>query len=143
MHMIERLRRIIVISGIGNSGKTSAIKNAAKKLGVHIDVAPKSDIRFAGTGNATGVNFFVGIGSGGDTEETVKENVRYFRNVDLDIGVIVLACKSQGDTLIEVNNFSQSLGIQPIIIRTGIVPQAQIQSETDRMGNLICRNIFS
>jgi hypothetical protein len=94
--MIKRLRKIIVVSGISNSGKTTTIKLAMQKLGIYVDTSLKGDILFAGYANSGGGYFSCGIATAGDTDKDVKHNIKYFENVELPIGIIIIACKSRG-----------------------------------------------
>ena len=109
--------KIIIVSGPGNTGKTSSIKQAMNALGVYVSTPRQStDILLSAHLHLNGSGYNVGFASGGDTAPIVQANINFFSNLNLDH--MVFACRSRGAGLALLTTYAQSLGVQPIIIRT-------------------------
>ena len=87
---------IILVMGVGNSGKTSSIRLFLENNGVFFK-KEKGDIALTLRIQKNTRSILLGITSGGDTEEIVKENFDFLKNKKCDY--IICASKSNGKTV--------------------------------------------
>ena len=138
--MIKRLRKIIVVSGISNSGKTTAIKLAMQKLGIYVDTSLKGDILFAGYANSGGGYYSCGIATGGDEDKAVEHNIKYFENVELPIGIIIMARKSRGSSLKAAEEFAKNHELVPHFLKTtSTADPSKYADHAEMLSNEICK----
>ncbi len=117
--MLNNVARVVIVSGVGNTGKTTAIKQALEKLFLVINPKfPSRDYVLIGKVLVDHVPVLCGIASGGDTPEIVEDNIRAFRNSAMDLRVVVLACKSRGGSRQVAEKFVQTLAVVPKQITT-------------------------
>jgi hypothetical protein len=100
------MAKIILVSGVGNSGKTESIRLFLANRGIVFPDAPR-DILLILPIQKGGHTLSVGVASGGDTFAIVDENFKFFRPHQCDI--IVCASKSHGRTI----QYIQTEGAQP------------------------------
>ena len=88
------MAKIIIIVGIGNSGKTTSIRTLYKKLGGLIPPKTKE------IGNDSNILEYngkkIGFASMGDFEEVFRINIEILLTKGCD--VIIVACRSKGAT---------------------------------------------
>jgi hypothetical protein len=139
--MLTNLKKIIVVSGVGNTGKTSAIKMAMEKLSIVVNPnSPKSDVVFIGRVYDDGGLVFCGIASGGDTEEIVTENLECFHKSTMDLSSIVIASKSYGKTITAIEAFAERFDFLPDWLSTQWVESTEQRlREAERISDEIIR----
>ena len=130
----------MLVSGVSNSGKTTAIKLAMQKLGIYVEKPLKGDHLFVGYANSGGVYYSCGIASGGDTPDVVKHNIKYFESVELQIGIIVMACKTRGGSLVAAEKFAKKHDVVPELLETTATPDAsKHDAHADALSDAICK----
>jgi hypothetical protein len=85
--------KIIIVMGVSNTGKTTAIKQAMNSLGVYVGAGP-NDVLVSAHLHVRGFGYSVGFASGGDSPHIVKRNKDFFSPLNLDY--MVFACRSKG-----------------------------------------------
>ena len=125
-------KKIILVSGVGNSGKSSAIRLYLEMEGVfHLrrgDVTIVFPLRRK--------RLLMGLASGGDNINIINRNFRFFDSHPCD--VIVCASKSFGATRARVRELARQRGARLITISTTKVP-ANRRQQTNAA---IARQIF-
>ena len=111
--------KIIIVSGVGNTGKSTSIKTAMNNLGVYVG-RPSGDVLLSAHLHISGRGYSVGFASGGDSPGIVTDNINFFRPLGLDC--MVFACRSYGAGLAALNAFAATLGVSPIMILTAPSP---------------------
>ena len=132
--------KIIVVSGVGNSGKSSSIRKFRENLGVflnsHIDPPIVLPI------NIKNKNIIIGIASGGDTAAVVTNAFNFFNGKNCD--VIVCACKSSGESKdqvdTEINNLITQLG-QNNVERLDVKTEKLLNPNQDDVADAILKGI--
>ncbi len=114
--MLNYIRKIIIISGSGNTGKTTSIKASMKKLSVYNNHG--YDCLIAAHAFNKGQFFATGFATGGDSEEVINENINYFKNISMEIDILVMACKSRGRSKDRLLEFVEEYKLEPFIIET-------------------------
>jgi hypothetical protein len=137
--MLEGVQKLIVVTGTGNTGKTSSIKQALEKLHIIINPDyPSRDVVFIGRVLVDGREMFCGFASGGDSAEIVEGNLRAFSETGLALQAIILACKSYGGSRDAIENFAELSGLSPYWISTiWVSDHAARASEIDRVSDEI------
>lgn len=136
------MAKIILVSGVGDSGKTESIRLFLANRGIVFPNAPRDILRILHIQKG-GHILTVGVASGGDTLAIVKKNFQFFSQHPCNI--IVCASKSRGRTI----KYIQSEGAQPgnrmapLISTRKIHPFNQAQADRDnvRVASEIERNI--
>ena len=132
------MKKMIIVSGQGNTGKTSAIKGAISVF-CNVLAKPTGDITIITPIRKSGAVHHVGFASGGDTEEIVRSNIDFFEKHDWDC--LVFACKSRGATLVLLKKFAGTKGISPIYINTLRQGMNAISAHTTKIVGQIASNI--
>ena len=109
------MAKIIMVSGTGNTGKTSAIKGVISQF-CNCLPKPIGDITIITPIKKKAVFYHVGFASGGDRADIIQDNIDFFEQHQWDC--LVFACKSYGATLNLLNQFAATKGITPIYIPT-------------------------
>lgn len=126
-------QKIILVSGISNSGKTTSIRQYLNMENVfHLKNAGDITIVFT----LQRRNLVLGVASGGDTLGIVRDNFNFFSQHACD--VIVCASKSRGRTVAEVQRQAQRLGARLIQI-----PTVQVPNNLARQQRQIAQQIFN
>ena len=109
--------KIIIVQGISNRGKTTAIKAAMNHCGVFVGFGGE-DVLLIATLNIKGVSCTIGFASGGDSPAAVQTNVNFFTpHPSLPaLTHMIFACRSRGGGIAILNAFAQSISVQPIMI---------------------------
>lgn len=103
---------IIIVSGPGNTGKTSSIRQAMALLGVHLSLGDRKDVLLCAHLHLHGVGYNVGFSSAGDTGEAVRGAIAYFLGLNVRLDYIVFASRSRGDSRHTAEAFAHQLGVQ-------------------------------
>ena len=136
--MIDYLRKLIIVSSVSDTGKTSSIKRAAQKLSI-FEGYGTTEIRFAGLAYHRGRHFTVGLATQGDDPNAIENAVEFFNSVDLQIDVIIMACKSRGVSTDAAKEFARTSEIEPIWISTDW--NEDISVNVEKTSDLILRAI--
>ena len=109
--------QIIIVSGPGNTGKTSSIRQAMTLLGIHLPSTPK-DVLVCAHLHLHGVGYSVGFASEGDTGEAVERAINYFLGLEVRLDYLVFASRSRGNSRQTAEAFAERLGEQSQIVLT-------------------------
>jgi hypothetical protein len=115
-------KKIILVSGVGNSGKTSSIRKYLNLEGV-FHLRRRGDITLVFPLRRKKI--ILGVASGGDNVAIVTRNFQFFAQHRCD--VIVCASKGRGGTVAYVQNAARRSGARLIHLRTSKVPAARRQ----------------
>ena len=96
--------RIIVVRGVANSGKTSAIHRFLKNRQVGFEYKPKADVSLTLPMVKNGQSLLVAVCTNGDIAADVENHLDWAQQLNVD--VIVCACRSRGDTYSAVTSFA-------------------------------------
>lgn len=113
---------IIIVSGPGNTGKTSSIRQAMTLLGVHLPATYRKDVLLCAHLHLHGVGYNVGFASEGDTGEAVQRGINYFLDLNVRLDYLVFASRSRGNSRQTAEAFADRLGVQPQIVFTQVDP---------------------
>ena len=105
--------KIIIVTGVANRGKTTAIKQAMNQCGVYVG-SGGNDILVGAQLTLQGQACNVGFASGGDTLAVVQGNINFFSTLPLTH--MVFACRSSGAGYNALQGFAASLGVKPIML---------------------------
>lgn len=86
------MRKLIVVEGRKNSGKTSAIHSAAKLLGCGLTANSPADIFMVTYLKLGTTKYGIGIASSGDSAQIIKENIDALYPHHLDY--VIAACST-------------------------------------------------
>lgn len=125
-------KKIILVSGVGNSGKSSSIRDYLGLEGV-FHIRPRGDVTIVFPLRRK--KFLMGVASGGDTVGIINRNFRFFGAHPCD--VIVCASKSKGATLSRVRMLARQLRA-----RLTIVPTVKVVANRRRANVVIAQRIF-
>lgn len=107
--------KIIIVSGVSNTGKSTSIKAAMNNRGAHVG-GPVGDVLICAHLHISGTGHTIGFASGGDTAHVVNNNIAFLQPLSPDF--MVFACRSYGAGLNALNAFAARLGVTPIMIQT-------------------------
>jgi hypothetical protein len=107
------MTKIIIVQGISNSGKTTAIKEAMNLSGVRVGMGP-NDVLLGAHLHIQGAGYSVGFASGGDSPEIVQRNIDFFK--PLNLSHMIFACRSRGGGISKLRAYAASVGVTPIIV---------------------------
>jgi hypothetical protein len=105
--------KIIIVQGISNTGKTTAIKRAMNMSGVHVGMGP-NDVLLSAHLYIQAAGYSVGFASGGDSPEIVQRNVDFFS--PLNLSHMIFACRTRGGGINILLAYAASVGVTPTII---------------------------
>jgi hypothetical protein len=108
------MRKLIVVTGTANTGKTSSIRLFLANRGIHH--AKRGDITAIIPITKKGRSLALAIGTGGDHLSVVKRNTDFFDEHGWD--VVVCASKSRGAAYDHVIDFAKSSRAKLIEIPT-------------------------
>ncbi|MCZ7484504.1 hypothetical protein [Rhizobium rhizogenes] len=131
---------VIIVTGPGNTSKTTSIKLAMGMIGINMlnvgDITLDMPIyNKAGSINTGGIGF----ATGGDNAAILAANVRFFTGKALDC--VVLACRSYGATLSAAQAYAASLGVTPVLISTSRQPAGTYGAYATSIARQIYANI--
>ena len=132
------MTKIIIVSGQGNTGKTSAIRRTISLCCKGLWKAT-GDITLIAPVRKKGVVHHIGFASGGDTKAIVQSNIDFFEKHKWDC--LIFASKSRGATLALLNKFAAAKGIHPIYIATIRQPPHSTNAYCDAIARQITVNI--
>ena len=139
--MLDYLRKIIIIQGVGDSGKTTSIKKAMQKLAIFEAAGGElADDLIATHAYCKGRFFSSGFASGGDSDKVVRANIKFFKNLPLQLDIVVLACKSYGGSTEAALKFAKSHKIEPVIIET--TKSEDFDKSADTVSDAIVRQFY-
>ncbi len=115
------MTRLIVVSGPGSTGKTTAIKLSLEHAGIFIWRA-RGDITMVVPIKKDARRLKLGIASGGDDLARVKANLSFLLPHKCD--VIICAARSRGATIKALT----ALKFKTLVISTVRVPSGRIKS---------------
>jgi hypothetical protein len=111
--------KIIIVQGVANTGKSTAIKQAMNHFGLFVG-SSAGDVLVCANLYINGAGYNIGFASGGDSGLVVRANIKFLRSHKLTH--MVVACRSSGATIAELIKYAQSLGVSPIFIRASYPP---------------------
>ena len=132
------MQKIVVVQGKKNSGKTSAIHEAAKLLGCGLTANSPADIFMVTRLKIGKVKYNVGIASAGDDAPTIKKNIDAFYPHHLDY--IITACSAPRVGLSMLQGFAALERTALVIIPCARTPSAtklQIGAKVSAIAKLI------
>ena len=94
---------LIIVSGVGNSGKTTSIKNFAKANLTNLPSQTGVEISHAGPLIKNPNQYMIGIRSAGDTKALISAAIRFFTRNKCDL--MVCATKSRGVTVAAIDAY--------------------------------------
>tara|TARA_R110000744_G_scaffold205072_1_gene323831 strand:- start:184 stop:594 length:411 start_codon:yes stop_codon:yes gene_type:complete len=94
---------LIVVAGIGNSGKTKSIKDFALANLTNLPSLIGVEISYAGPFTKNFNQYTIGIRSAGDTRALVLDAIQFFTTNNCDL--MVCATKSRGVTVNTINAY--------------------------------------
>jgi hypothetical protein len=108
------MTKIILVSGVGNSGKTTSIRLFLANEGVHFG-KPTGDVLVVLPMTIDGQQYTVGVATEGDMLTVQQSNFRFLRRHACDI--IVCSSRSKGQTLAYVQSQVKS-GDELVVVTT-------------------------
>ena len=108
------MAKIIIVTGVANSGKTTAIKAAMNHFGIVIG-SGSNDVLICAPLIAQGAPCYVGFASGGDSAAIVQANINFFAKFPLTH--MVFACRSYGAGYDALIALAAQHGTPPVILR--------------------------
>ena len=122
------MRKVILVSGTFNTGKTSSIRRFLENRGIFHD--KRGDITAVIPIKKGKRTVALGVGSGGDNLQVVTRNTLFFDEHGWD--VVVCASKSDGATRKHIMDFAKSGRATLIEIRTSWVqtPRVKVANES-------------
>lgn len=103
--------RIIGLYGHSNCGKSATLnmlKELLRKEGKSISSQPHPDSDTPETFEYKGM--IVCVAPGGDTDEVVNNNVRYFKSKNCDVAISATRCK--GCSVTELQKYEKEMGVK-------------------------------
>ena len=94
---------LIVVSGVGNSGKTTSIKNFTQTNLTNLPSPTGAEISYAGPLIKNPNQYTIGIRSAGDTGALILAAIRFFTRNKCDL--MVCATKSRGVTVAAIDAY--------------------------------------
>lgn len=108
------MKKLIVVEGRKNSGKTSSIKKAAILLGCGITKNIPADIFIIVTIKIRKRKYKIGIASSGDTAQIIKNNMYELCLHELDY--IITACRVPGVSMKSLKQLTREKGAELVSI---------------------------
>ncbi len=127
-------KRVILVCGPANSGRTESIRRFLGSLGMHFPNRP-SDVTVVVQIQKDGILRNLGITSAGEEPEAIKRNLQFLNRYPWD--VIVCAAKSQGNTADYVREFADSGRAELIPVPTSRAGAREIEAEQRRVAQKI------
>jgi hypothetical protein len=128
-------KRVILVSGVSNSGKTQSIREYLHTEGIFH--SRRGDITLVFPLGRKG--FVVGVASGGDTPRIIMRNFRFLNGYRWD--VVVCASKSRGATIETARREAARANATLTIVQTRRVPRNQQGREHRRIAQLVRKAI--
>lgn len=94
---------LIVVEGIGNSGKTKSIRDFAQANLTNLPSPTGVEISYAGPFTKNSNQYTIGIRSAGDTRALILDAIQFFTINNCDL--MVCATKSRGVTVDTINTY--------------------------------------
>ena len=119
--------KIIVVQGVSDTGKSTAIRLAMNHLGLFIRSGGKEDRRdvlVVATARAS----LIGFASGGDSATVIKKSIDFFSEFSPLPPYMVFACHKRGLTIPPLEKFADGLGEDIILIPADRVPLSNVLS---------------
>ncbi len=135
---IER-RRVILVCGPANSGKTESIRLFLESLGLTFPRRPH-DIIILMQVQKDGGSRNLGIASAGEEPEIIRRNLQFLNDYKWD--VVVCAAKSQGNTTDQVREFADGAGAELIPVLTSKVAVHEIEAAERRIAQKIATYVW-
>lgn len=132
------MRKIIVVAGTANTGKTQSIRKFLENLGVFHE-KQFGDLVLVVPPLAAGNRRVLGVATGGDNLTVVRKSLAFIDRHRWD--AIVCASKSQGATLTYVQAFAKSHAAQLIIINTAKVGAKAVPAAISATATQISRSL--
>lgn len=104
--------KVIIVCGIGNTGKTSSIRETMRLCNIYVNNI--ADITMSAIIPHNGGITNVGFATGGDSGYIVNQNIAFFQSLPSLPDTMVFSCRSRGQSLQAIQNFCQTLGVAPI-----------------------------
>ncbi|MBZ9678280.1 hypothetical protein [Mesorhizobium sp. ES1-1] len=106
--------KLIVVSGVKGSGKTSAVHEAAKLLGCGLTANSPADIFMITYLKLGGVKYGIGIASSGDSAEIIKQNIDGLYL--LHLSYVITACSTPRTGMPLIEAFAALEGADLVVI---------------------------
>lgn len=132
------MRKIIVVAGTANTGKTKSIRRFLEDLGV-FHKKRKGDLVLVIPPLPSGKKRVLGVATGGDNINVVRNSLKFIDKHEW--GAIVCASKGRGVTLNYVQAFAKANKAKPIIINTQKVQVGAIAAEITHTARLISEKL--
>jgi hypothetical protein len=132
------MRKVILVSGVSNSGKTKSIRRFLENRGI-FHMKRRGDITVVMPIRKMGKGFVIGVASGGDNLGVVRRNLTFIDRHKWD--VVVCASRSRGATPLYVRSFAQGHRAKFVSISTARVSGAAIAGAIGRVAAQVERNI--
>ena len=116
--MLSNLQKLVVVCGVGNSGKSTSIKLAISELLVEILPSRRADIAVIAIAHKDGLQCWAGFASGGDDAETVAANWNFFKRSQSKVNFLVMACKKSGGSREKIESLAKKSRIVPVFVET-------------------------
>ena len=132
---------LIVVAGIGNSGKTKSIKDFALANLTNFPSPTGVEISYAGPFTKNFRQYTIGIRSAGDTKALILDAIKFFTKNNCNL--MVCATKSRGVTVNTINTFiaaNPSLNVHHIQTRW-FATVAQRAADNARVAQAILSHI--
>ncbi|HTQ13478.1 MAG TPA: hypothetical protein VMH86_06340 [Rhizomicrobium sp.] len=131
--------KVILVSGISNSGKTKSIRRFLENRGIH-HIKRKGDVTVVVPIQKNGKSYAIGVASGGDNLGVVRRNLTFIDRYHWD--VVVCASRSRGQTPQYVRNFAQQNRAKFVRLRTKHVKgKPAITAAISRIASQVERNL--
>ncbi|MBZ8118759.1 TGBp1 family protein [Roseovarius sp. LXJ103] len=118
---------LIVVEGVGNSGKSTSIKDFARANLPNFSVPRRGDIKYAGPLTKNSNQYTIGVRSAGDTGAMILDAIQCFKTHNCDL--MVCATKSRGITVDTINAYiaaNPSLTVHRIQTQSSKIPAQQL-----------------
>ncbi len=132
------MRKIVLVAGTANTGKTSSIRLFLENLGVFHE-KQRGDLVLIVPPLAAGRKRVLGIATGGDTLTVVHNSLTFIDHHKWD--VIVCASKSKGVTFGYIQNFAKTHNAKLVVVNTKHVRRQSVPNETAKTAGLISQNL--
>ena len=109
--------KIIIVQGVSKSFKTTGIVDAMNKLGIHVGKGGR-DVLVSARIQVDGHECIVGFASGGDSEAIIRENIEFFRRINIAQSHIVFACRSRGVGIEILRAYAVELDAEVVVINS-------------------------
>lgn len=131
---------LIFVSGPGSTGKSTSIRMTMDLVGLRrlqggdVTIAAPAYMK-----NSVVVQQPIGFATGGDTPQTVQDNIDFLD--PLNLSCIVFACRSRGEGRQKLIDYASRLNTQPFWIQTVAQPGGNLQAYFQSIAQQIHQNI--